>query len=232
VSETQLPTLQPGKDWIVVNSRKIPINSGEPSRLQSEDDSFEASPQYRVVDRRHFTDAATETPATGYVEEKPRYPTYVEELLAKVADTERRFKEKVAQIDQETARTRVRLEAEYERKLVLDKLNLMQPLLDVLDNLERALHTVSAGGNKADLLEGVKMTAALFQAKLKAQAIEPIEVINQPFDPNLSQAIGVVPVADQAKDGIVVEEVLRGYRMGETLLRPAQVRVGEFRPDR
>jgi len=214
-----------------VDIRKIPINSGEQSRTQSETDSFEASPQYRVVDRRHFTNAATETPATGYVEEKPRYPTYVEELLAKVADTERRFKEKVAQIDQETARTRARLEAEYERKVALDKLNLLQSFLDVLDNLERALQAVSAGGNKADLLEGVKMTAALFQAKLKAQAIEPIEVMNKPFDPNLSQAVGVVPVKDQARDGIVVEELLRGYRMGEALLRPAQVRVGEFRPN-
>ena len=215
-----------------MDSRKIPINSGEPSRLQSETDTFEASPQYRVVDRRHFTAADTETPATGYVEEKPRYPTYVEELLAKVADTERRFKEKVAQIDQETARTRARLVAEYERKLVLDKLDLLQPFLDVLDNLERALQAVSAGGDKADLLEGVKMTAALFQARLKARAIDPIEVMNRPFDPNLSQAIGVVPVTDQARDGIVVEELLRGYRMGESLLRPAQVRVGEFRPDR
>ena len=215
-----------------MGSRNIPINPGEPQRLQPETDTFEASPQYRVVDRRHFTDAAVESPVTGYTEEKPRYPTYVEELLAKVADTERRFKEKVAQIDQETARTKARLAAEYERKLTLDKIDLVQPYLDVLDNLQRALQAVLAGGDKADLLAGVKMTAELFQAKLKAQAIEPIEVMNLPFDPNLSQAVGVVPVNDQARDGIVVEELLRGYRMGETLLRPAQVRVGEFRPDR
>lgn len=214
-----------------MGSRNIPINSGESSHLQPETDTFEASQQYRVVDKRHFTDAAAASPVTGYTEEKPRYPTYVEELLAKVADTERRFKEKVAQIDQETARTKARLAAEYERKLVLDKVNLLQPFLDVLDNLERALQAVPVGGAKSDLLAGVKMTVELFQAKLKAQSIEPIDVMNLPFDPKLSLAVGVVPVNNRARDGIVVEELLRGYRMGETLLRPAQVRVGEFRPE-
>jgi len=151
--------------------------------------------------------------------------------LARVAETERRFKEKVTQIDQDTARTKARLEAEFERKLAIAKQDLLQPLLDVLDNLERALQTAAARGNRDDLLEGVQMTASLFQARLKAHAIEPLEVLDRPFDPNVSQAVGVVPVKDQARDGCVVEELLRGYRMGENLLRPAQVRVGQYRQD-
>ncbi|PYV43144.1 MAG: nucleotide exchange factor GrpE, partial [Acidobacteria bacterium] len=47
--------------------------------------------------------------------------------------------------------------------------------------------------------------------------------------PNLGEAVGIVEVADQAKDGLVVEEVQRGYRIGEQLVRPAQVRVGKLR---
>jgi molecular chaperone GrpE len=155
----------------------------------------------------------------------------VEELMARVAETERRFKEKVEQINQETARTKTRLEAEYERKLALAKRDLLLPFLDVLDNLERALQAASVGEGKEDLLEGLKMTIGLFIARLRTLAVEPIEVLNQPFDPNLSQAVGVVPVADRVKDGCVVEEVCRGYRMGNILLRAAQVRVGQFQQE-
>jgi molecular chaperone GrpE len=212
-----------------MESRKAPINSGDSPAPPVDEDTFEASPQFRVVDKRHFVQADTGTPVTVPAEDKPRYPTFVEELLARVAETERRFKEKVAQIDQETARTKARLEAEYQRKLALSERELLQPFLGVLDNLERALQAVSAGGSKDVLYEGLKMTAALFQARLKEHAIEPIEVLDQPFDPNVSQAVGVVPVGDQSRDGRVVEEILRGYRMGDTLLRPAQVRVAEYR---
>jgi molecular chaperone GrpE len=56
--------------------------------------------------------------------------------------------------------------------------------------------------------------------------VEPIPALRQPFDPNLEQAIGTVPVANAGQDGMGVEEVQRGYRIGAQLLRPAQVRVG------
>jgi len=211
-----------------VKSRKIPIQSNGPSSPQPDSDSFEQSGDFRVVDRRHFTQENDETTPAGVVEEKPRFPTYVEELMARVAETERRFSEKVKQLDQETARTRARLESEYERRLARDRQELLLPFLDVLDNLERAIRAAEAGGQKHSLMEGLKMTADLFRSGLRAHAVEPIEVENQPFDPNLCQAVGVVAVPEQERDGIVVEELVRGYRMGNSLLRPAQVRVARF----
>ncbi len=61
---------------------------------------------------------------------------------------------------------------------------------------------------------------------LKKLGLEPIAATGQPFDPNLCQAVGVVDVPDPAQDGMVKEEVLRGYRLGEQVLRPANVMVG------
>jgi molecular chaperone GrpE len=52
--------------------------------------------------------------------------------------------------------------------------------------------------------------------------------VDQPFDPNLEQAVGTIKVTDAGRDGIVIEEVQTGYRMHGQLLRPAQVRVGRF----
>lgn len=211
-----------------MNSRKIPITNGAsapPKKTSSEDTA-----EFRVVDRRPFAQLDTNAPVEGPVEIKPRYPTYVEELMAKVADTERRFAERVKQVDQEILRSKTRLQAESERELALAKKDMLLPFLEVLDNLERALQAASTGGTMEDLIEGLKMTEGLFHSRLKAQAIETIDVLDRPFDPNVSQAVGVVPVAEPGKDGWVVKEVLPGYRMGDTLVRPAQVRVGKYQP--
>ena len=215
-----------------MESRKIPINSTKPpASADPAADTFEESAEFRVVDKRHFANVDEVAISSGPVEEKPRYPSYVEELMARTAETERRYAEKVKLIDQETARIRARLEAEHERQFALARQDLLLPFLEVLDNLERALRADSQTGTHNDLVGGLKMTVDLFQTKLKKQEIEPFEVLGLPFDPNVSQAIGIVPVSDRAQDGVVVEELLRGYRMGESLMRPAQVRVGQYVPD-
>jgi molecular chaperone GrpE (heat shock protein) len=180
------------------------------------------------VDRRHFTQDTAGAEISGPVEEKPRYPTFVEELLERTARTEKRYAERMQQVGEELAKTKARLEAEYERKFASGKTGLLIPFLEVLDNLERAVEAARSSGSCADLIEGVEMTAALFRARLRLHAVEPIEIMGLPFDPNVSQAVGVVPVTDRNQDGVVVEEVLRGYRMAETLIRPAQVRVGRY----
>jgi molecular chaperone GrpE len=189
--------------------------------------SHRESMDFHVIDKRPFANPdAVDT--TTILEEKPRYPTYVEELKARMAETERQFQEKKKQIDEEISRTKTRLEADFDRKLELEKQKIVLPFLDVLDNLQRAIHAATQAGTIEHLLDGVQMTASLFLSKLQSIGVEPIPALEQPFDPNLEQAIGTVRVPDAGRDGLVVEEVQRGYRLGEQLLRPAMVRVGRF----
>jgi len=182
---------------------------------------------FQVVDKRHFANAES-IPLENLPEEKPRYPTFVEELMARVAETERRFQEKKKELDQETARTRARLEADYERRLEIAKHDLLLPLLDVVDNLERSTASAEAGSPDS-LLKGVNMTLELFCARLQSLGIERIPVLDRPFDPNVSQAVSVVEVGDASRNGVVVEEIQPGYTMAGQLLRPAQVTVGRVR---
>ena len=182
---------------------------------------------FQVVDKRQFVNLDTIDKSTPS-DEKPRYPTYVEELMARMAETERKFQEKKKQIDDEIGRTRSRLENDVERKLELEKQKIILPFLEVMDNLQRALNSAARTGTTEHLLEGVQMTANLFRAKLQTMGIEIIPALNQPFDPNLEQAIGTIKVSDAGRDGIVLEEVQSGYCMNGQLLRPAQVRVGRF----
>ncbi len=182
---------------------------------------------FQVIDKRHFVNLDMIDKET-LVEEKPRYPSYVEELMARMAETERKFQEKKKQIDEEIGRTKTRLEADFGRKLELEKQKIILPFLEILDNLRRAIDAATQAGTVEHLLEGVQMTAGLFLSKLQSMGIAPIETVGQPFDPNLEQAVGTVKVTEAGRDGIVIEEVQPGYCMQGQLLRPAQVRVGRF----
>jgi molecular chaperone GrpE len=182
---------------------------------------------FQVIDKRKFLDLENVSRETVQ-EEKPRYPSYVEELMARVAETERKFEERKKQIDEEISRTRSRLESDYERRLELEKRKFILPFLEVLDNFQRAIDAASQSGTVDHLLQGVQMTADLFRSKLQSMGVEAIQALDHPFDPNLAQAIGTVAVDDASRDGIVVEEIQPGYSMGGELLRPAQVRVGQY----
>ncbi len=185
------------------------------------------APEFQVIDKRHFLDL-DQIDMESVPEEKPRYPSYVEELMARTAETERRFQEKKKQIDEEINRTKARLVADFDRKLQLEMQKIILPFLEVLDNLQRAMNAASQTESIEHLLEGVRMIADLFRAKLQSAGVEAIELLNQPFDPNLAQAVGTIKVEDPSRDGLVIEEVQSGYSMNGQLLRPAQVRVGHF----
>ena len=94
------------------------------------------------------------------------------------------------------------------------------PLLPVLDSLERALAT---GSTDRDFYDGVAATHRLFLAALREAGAEPIESVGQPFDPNLHEAVAAVPADGEVASGTVAREVRRGWRLGDELLRPAQV---------
>lgn len=183
-------------------------------------------PEFQVIDKRHFLEM--ESPGTDPVEEKPRYPSFVEGLVARMSEMEKKFEEKKKQIHEEIERTKSRLESDFNRQFDLEKQKIVLPFLEVLDNLERAIDAASRNGSAEDLKSGIEMTADLFRAKLQAIGVEAVASLDLPFNPNLAQAIGRVSVSDADRDGIVVEECQTGYTMEGQLLRPAQVRVGHY----
>src|SRR5262245_22778187 len=100
--------------------------SGNPTMKSSDSRSdspgTQQPPEFRVVDKRHFADPEKAS-SQAAVDEKPRYPTVIEELMARLSENERRFEEKRKQVDAEIGKMRTRLEADYERKVSLHKQN-------------------------------------------------------------------------------------------------------------
>jgi len=95
----------------------------------------------------------------------------------------------------------------------------LRTILPVLDALERAL---AIGSDDAAFLEGVESTYRLFLSALVEAGAETIEALGQPFDPRIHEAISHEPSHDH-EPGTVAREVRRGWRLGDELIRPAQV---------
>lgn len=98
----------------------------------------------------------------------------------------------------------------------------LRQLLPILDSLDRAIKTDNA--EAADFRAGVELIDRQFHDVLAKLGVEPIEAKGQPFDPNLHQAVQMVET-EETPDNHVIDELQRGYRVKERLLRPAMVRV-------
>jgi molecular chaperone GrpE len=97
-------------------------------------------------------------------------------------------------------------------------------LLPAVDNLDRALEvakTVATDGEDT-LVSGIKLVHADVIAALARVGIEPFSPVGEAFDPQLHEAVAQQPV-DGAEPGTIVEVYQRGYRLGESVLRPARV---------
>jgi molecular chaperone GrpE len=102
-------------------------------------------------------------------------------------------------------------------------------MLPALDNLERALVHVEAGGEGAPLADGVRMVLQQVLDVFAKEGVERIDPVGQPFDPNEHQAVGQTERAD-VPAGTVVDMYQAGYRMHGRVLRPAAVVVSTGGP--
>jgi molecular chaperone GrpE len=105
---------------------------------------------------------------------------------------------------------------------------LVSELLPVLDNLERALEALVASGDEAaaGIVAGVDMVRQQLGGLLSGRGVEEIPAHGEAFDPNVHEAIQGVPSPDHP-EGTVIAVVERGYRMSETVIRPARVVVSQ-----
>jgi molecular chaperone GrpE len=126
------------------------------------------------------------------------------------------------QADFDNFRKRSRLEKEEFAKYA--SLKLIEQLLPVVDNFERALVAGKENTDNEALLKGVEMTFRLMSQILEQEGLKPIEAVGQPFNPEFHQAIMQVE-SEEHEEGIVVEEVQKGYNLKDKVLRPSMVKV-------
>lgn len=141
-------------------------------------------------------------------------------LQAELEEQQQRVLRTQADFDNFRRRTQKEKEdlAKYASSLLITE------LLPVIDNFERALSTGTDNPEVSSYAKGVEMIFRQLEGVLKAEGLEEMNSVGQPFNPEFHQAIMQVE-SDEYEEGIVVEEVQKGYKLKDRVLRPAMVKV-------
>jgi molecular chaperone GrpE len=126
------------------------------------------------------------------------------------------------QADYDNFRRRSRLEKEDFAKYA--SLKLIEQLLPIVDNFERALAASQQAKDYDALIKGIEMTAKQLDQVLESEGLKSIDSVNQPFNPEFHQAIMQVE-SEEHEEGIIIEEIQKGYMLKDKVIRPAMVKV-------
>jgi molecular chaperone GrpE len=146
----------------------------------------------------------------------------IQELEAKLEEAENRILR--LQADFENFRRRTRLDREAAEKYRAQ--SLVTDILPVLDNFERALKVEADDEKSKSILQGMEMIYRQLLDALKKEGVEAIDCVGMQFDPHLHHAVMQVEDSEY-ESNIVVEELQKGYKLKDRVIRPSMVKVSQ-----
>ena len=220
----------PPSDWAdkVTKTADDSPESGD-IKEQRDESAEETHSGFRVNDKRHWVEGVDE----GEVEEarkrleKPAYVHVLEEELKQKDETLREY---IAQY--KAAKTRMneaisRIEREKAREVNFRIAELARAFLSVYDDLVTATGAADRTDDIEGIRKGLELISQRIQRSLTEIGIQPIDSMGKQHDPKIHEAVAVQEVDDPEKDGIIFEELKKGYMLGDVLVRPAAVVVGK-----
>lgn len=168
------------------------------------------------------TEAASEAPLESSDEQ--------ESEVAKLQSQMQDFQEQMlrSQAEMQNVRRRAEIDVEKAHKFALEKF--VKELLPVADSLEKAVESTEGKETGSELVttlrEGAEMTLNLFMSSLKKFNVAQLNPVGEPFDPQLHEAMSMVPSPDVEANSVVAV-VQKGYTLNERLVRPAMVVVAK-----
>jgi molecular chaperone GrpE len=180
-----------------------------------------------ALDGTESTEKTAETPAEqvrAETQEPPASRGQFDELQAEYEQQKKEkeaLMERLARLQAEFENARKRAEKEKADFRDYATASVVEQFLPVLDNFELALKST---GSLEQLKAGVELIVKQMEEILRGMQVQPVAAVGEEFDPRHHEAMGSVEREDMP-DQHVAEEVRRGYRLREKLLRPALVRV-------
>ncbi len=149
-----------------------------------------------------------------------------EQLNARILELEqavKQAKEGQARANAESYNAQKRMEQETTKakKFALQKF--AKELLEVVDNFERAIASAEQSGAEGAVVEGLQLTHKSLVNVLTKNGVELVDPINEKFDPDFHEAVGIHPEAEKDIVGVVLQ---KGYTLHGRSIRPAMVQVG------
>ena len=185
----------------------------------------------KTIDEQLEDDQVTlESQQQAEAEEAPSAEHSAQELEAKIAALEAELavaNERVMRASAEAQNARRRAEQDVEKAHKFGAEKIIKDMLTVVDNLERAVEAASAeGAEMSSVVEGVNLTLKSLVDALTRHNVETIDPEGEPFNPELHQAMSMVPQPD-VEPNTVINVFQRGYTLNGRLMRPAMVVVSK-----
>ena len=149
-------------------------------------------------------------------------PLTLEEQLAAVQAEAEDYKDRWLRSQAEFANARKRMEKQRLDTYSTATANVIDKLLPVVDDFERAMENLPAEISENSWLEGIQLVQRKLVAMLDNFNVTPIEAVGEPFDPNLHEAITQEPT-DAYESGVVCRVLQTGYKIGDRVIRPSLV---------
>jgi molecular chaperone GrpE len=158
----------------------------------------------------------------------------IEDIVKDIEKTEAEIENELEELNQQYLRLAADFE-NYKRRMTKERADsvaygneeLIKEMLNVLDNLQRALEHTEHQDHAKPVIDGVKLVQKQFVSTLEKFGVKPIDASKgKEFDPMLHQAIEHAE-SDEIAPGLVLSEMLTGYKLKDRLLRPALVVVAK-----
>ncbi len=146
-----------------------------------------------------------------------------EDVQPQEEEKEPDYLDQLKRLQAEFANYRKRTEKEWSLVFIRAKADMAEKLLPVLDDFERL--TNHHEDDKTAPMDGVLLIKQKLEKALQNEGLERIEALNQPFNTDFHEAVGVEEVDEELED-MVIAEWQRGYKFGDVLIRPSRVKVG------
>lgn len=163
------------------------------------------------------------------VEETVEQLSAEEALQAEVETLKKQLEEadnKYLRLHADTENFKQRMRNEKETQQKYKSQSVMTNILPILDNFERALQVEAKTEEAHSMMEGMDMIYRSLVDALKSEGLALIDAVDQPFDPNVHQAVMTDQVEDK-ESGVVLEELQKGYKLKDRVLRPTMVKVND-----
>ena len=178
-------------------------------------------PEYAEAD----APAGDETAAEQSESAEARPAAAADEALAALQKERDAYKEQFLRAVADFDNYRKRIERERREVAEYAASDVLLELLPIIDNFERALQAPAAGDTEA-FKRGIELIHKQMLDLLRKRGVTHIDAQGIDFDPNVHQAVIHEPSAEH-REGEVMEELQRGYKLGDRLLRPAMVKVAK-----
>ncbi len=139
--------------------------------------------------------------------------------------------EKLLWLKADFENTKKRLERDKQEAIKFANEKLLVEILSIVDNFDRAMTSLSEGHDPEQVKKGLHIAQEELHQVLERHGVQVVKSLGEDFDPKFHEAVATVEATEGQKDGVIVDEVQRGYLLNGRLIRPSRVRITQHKAE-